>query len=330
MGWSCVMTGRGLPFLPASGRWLADLERAGRSDATLEAYRLDLLAIALDAEDSLGLPPTIESLSKIGQEEIDELESIWTTNGLARATTLRRLATLRGIAAAAREVDCSAILAAALPLPSPREMRAASDRDVERMLDLPIATWTDARDAAVLKLMSETGATSSEVTALDWCHWWEQAASLALGSASPAARIVSLSQTTVEALEAYRAQVPFPSTPASPLAFGRRGERLDPRTIQVMLSTRSAQAGVSVSVTSMMLRHRRGRQLAADGRSPQQVAQALGISVATAVKYFALQFDHLRPRKVRGQRGRSARPRRVAASSEAASDLRSPGGPRCS
>lgn len=325
------MTSRTLAFEPASGRWFAELERAGRSVATIAAYRLDLSAIGSDVKDKLGLPPRVESLAMIGQAEIDELDRIWTANGLARSTSLRRFATLRGIAAvAAREVDCSAILAAALPPPDPREMRAASDRDVERMLDLPIENWTDSRDAAVLKLMSETGATSIEVAALDRCHWWKDAASLALASGSPAARIASLSQAAAEALAAYRRQVPFSSTAASPLFLGHRGGRLEPRTIQVMLSNRSAQAGVTVPVTSMMLRHRRGRQLAAAGRSPQQVAQALGISVATAVKYFAEQFEHLKPRKLLGQRGRSARPRRIASPSEAASDLPSQGGRRCS
>jgi integrase/recombinase XerC len=329
--WAYAMTSRTLAFEPASGRWFAELERAGRSVATIASYRLDLSAIGSAVEDMLGLPPQVESLAMIGQAEIDELDRIWAANGLARSTTLRRFATLRGIAAiASRDVDCSAILAAALPIPSPREMRVASDRDVERMLDLPMTTWTDSRDAAVLTLMSEIGATSIEVAALDRCHWWADAASLALASGSPAARIASLSQAAVEAMADYQRQVPFSSAAASPLFLGRGGGRLEPRTIQVMLSNRSAQAGVSVSVTSMMLRHRRGRQLASDGRSPQQVAEALGISVATAVKYFAPQFDNLRPRKTRGQRGRSARPRRVVAPSEAASDLRSQGGRRCS
>jgi site-specific recombinase XerC len=209
-------------------------------------------------------------------------------------------------------------------------MHAASDRDVERLLDVPAATWTHARDTAILNVMSETGATSPEVAALDWRHFWGDAASLALAAGSPAARIATLSPTAVEALSVYRREVPFSSAAASPLFLDQCGGRLNPRTIQVMLSKRSAQAGASVSVTSMALRHRRGRQLVADGRSPQQVAEALGISVATAVKYFALQFDNLRSRLTRGRRGRSPRLRRAAASISAASEVRSDGGESCS
>lgn len=322
---------RHLPFRPISGRWLADLERAGRSAATRDAYRLDLFAIAMAIVRILGLPPTVQSLSKIGQAEIDELGHIWTKNGLARSTILRRFSTLRGVAAAAApDVDCATLLAAALPLPGLREMHAAADRDVERLLNLQAATWTDTRDTAVLTVMSETGATAVEVAGLDWRHCWEDAASLALASGSPAARIASLSQTAVEALAAYRHEVPFSSAAASPLFLGRHGGRLKPRSIQVMLSNRSAQAGASVSVTSMMLRHRRGRQLADAGRSPQQVADALGISVVTAAKYFAPPFDNLRPRKLEGQRGRSARLRHTALLCDRKTDLRPRGETPCS
>lgn len=329
--WSRAMVSRCLAFHPASGRWLAELERAGRSEATIAAYRLDLSAIGRDVEDLLGLPQEIESLSQIGQAEIDELDRIWTTHGLARSTILRRFSTLRGLAAAAAEdVDCATILAAALPLPGLRDIHAASDRDVERLLDVPAATWTHLRDTAILNVMSESGATSPEVAALEWRHYWGDAASLALAAGSPAARIAFLSQTAVEALSVYRCEAPFSSAAASPLFPDKCGGRLNPRTIQVMLSKRSAQAGATISVTSMMLRHRRGRQLVADGRSPQQVAEALGISVPTAMKYFAPQFDNLRPRLSRGRRGRSSRLRRPAATIDAASELRSHGGGSCS
>jgi integrase/recombinase XerC len=331
MAWSRAMIAVHLPFLPLSARWLADLSCAGHSKATVEAYRFDLLAIGLDLQASLGLSPAIPSLAKIGQAEIDQLNRIWTANGLARSTTLRRFSTLRGVAAAAaREVDCAAILAAVLPLPNRAGIKAASDRDVDQLLNLPVATWTDARDTAVLNVMSETGATSVEVAALDWRHCWKDAARLALASESPAARIASISQAALEAIVAYRDQVPFPLAAASPLFCGQRGGRLDPRAIQVMLSKRSAQAGASVSVTSMMLRHRRGRRLAADGRSPQEVAEALGISAATAVKYFAPRFDHLRHRKIRGRRGRSARLRPAAVPFDATFGVRTLGGRSCS
>ncbi|WP_461314726.1 site-specific integrase [Bradyrhizobium embrapense] len=324
------MTNRASAFEPLLARWMSELARAGRTATTIAAYRLDLDAIGCDLKKVLGLATCVESLAKVGQPEIDELDRAWTEMGLARSTSLRRFSTLRGFAAAAsKTVDCGGILAAALPVASRREMHAASEEDVDQLLGFSVETWSDARDSAILNVMAETGATSIEVVALDCRHQWTDADSLALAAGSPIARVVTISSTAVGALTAYRGSAPFQFSAVSPLFRGSRGQRLEPRTIQVMMAKRSAQAGVSVSITSMMLRHRRGRQLVADGRSPQQVAEALGISVATAAKYFAPPHDDLRVRKLQGRRGRSARLRRTALPCGGAADLRPHGGSSC-
>lgn len=305
------------PFPRDSLAWLTELQRAGRSKSTIDAYGADLAAIAIAFVQIVGIPLTTGSLSSVGQQEIDAMESLWSDQAVARATILRRFAALRSFARflSVRGHNCSGILAASLPKPKLLPPRAAPDHVVLLISEPTGDGWIALRDASVIRVLTDTGATVAEVVAIDSSQVFWRAGGAVLAVGSPAARLATLSDETLAAIETYQKRSPFQFSQQGPLFLNRAGARLTARSVQVMLAQRAAELGMRGRASAMKLRHRYGQMLAEAGHPLENVAERLGISVSTAAKYFSLQRHRAVPapntkRAPRGRRPTAAAPGR--------------------
>jgi integrase/recombinase XerC len=303
----CVTTAR-LPDCEESSAWLAALQRSGRSTSTIDAYRGDLVSIATAVEHILGHPATTASLSLIGQHEIDRMQRLWSDEGAARATSLRRFAALRGLSKFLSMCgdNCSGILSSALPLPHRLPPQAAPEEVIRPLLEPIGDSWIAGRDASLIRTLAETGATGAEVVAIDSSHVFWEAGGVALASGTAAARLATLSDEALAMVKSYRNRSPFGFSNFGPLFLNRDGARLTARSLQVMLARRAKELGMPGRAAAMSLRHRYGQMLADSGHSPEIVAARMGISVSTAIKYFTLPRHRIAPARKEdcGRRGR--------------------------
>lgn len=288
--------------------WLAALQSAGRSKSTIDGYRGDLDRIAIAIEHVLENPAVITSLSLIGQPEFSKMELVWSIEGATRATSLRRFATLRGFARflSLNGYNCSGILSAALPLPQRVPPIAAPEEAIEQLLEPISDSWITERDTCVARVLIETGATVAETVAIDCPHVFWEVGGLALAGGTSAARFAPVSDEALSALKTYRCRSPFRLSNAGPLFLNRDGGRLTARSVQMMLARRAKEQGMPRRAAAMSLRHRFGQKLAGSGSPPEIVAERMGISVSTAIKYFALPRHRTAPARDddRGRRGR--------------------------
>ncbi len=64
------------------------------------------------------------------------------------------------------------------------------------------------------------------------------------------------------------------------------GRRLSARSLQIAINRRRRTLGLSPDVSAMALRHSAGARMAAAGKSPRSVADALGVGVAAVLRYW--------------------------------------------
>jgi site-specific recombinase XerC len=211
-----------------SAAWLAALQRAGRSTSTVDAYRSDLACIAATVEHTLGHPAVVTSLCLIGQAEVNKMQLSWSGEGIARATCLRRFATLRGFAKflSLSGHNCSGILSAELPLPQRLPPLVAPEEVVQQILEPISDSWITERDTCLAQVLIETGATGAEIVAVDCSHVFWEVGGLALAGGTSAARLAPVSDEALSALKAYRNRSPFGLSDAGPLFLNRNGARL--------------------------------------------------------------------------------------------------------
>jgi integrase/recombinase XerC len=284
----------GVYFAPEEFAWLDSLRRSGLSARTLECYSRDLRDVGMALSAIVGHVCKTSDLARICQDEVDTIIRIWSGDGTAAApTVLRRFSALRGFAKyLCRDVhlDCSGILAAALPA-ADRNERQAIPLDLIQAItsrSLYSPTWIGDRDRTIDLIQHSAGLTTSEVIELD-CRAVlgdNEALSLAGDTFSP--RLAAISTDAALSLRCYRFNEPFGWSPDRPLFLNQCGRRLSVRSVQVSFRSRRRSLGLPSSATPMSLRHSAGKQLADAGRSPAFVAEALGTSVHSVARYFEI------------------------------------------
>lgn len=216
-------------------------------------------------------------------------------------------AALRGFARflSSHGYNCSGILTASLPTPERIPPQSIPDDIVDLIAEPAADSWIARRNSSIVHVLLETGATVSEVVALDCSEVFWEVGGVALAIGCSAARLATLSDQTLVAIKLYRECSPFDHSQEGPLFLNRNGIRLTARSVQMMLAKRTTELGIP-GASAMMLRHRVGHMLAERGHSLEVVAQRLGLSVTTATKYFSLPRYRtaLPDKQKRSQRGR--------------------------
>jgi integrase/recombinase XerD len=280
--------------------WLA-VDR-GRSRATVEAYRRDLLAY------QEFLATTGGSVLDVDAARIDAYLSFRRDQGASPASLARAVAAIRGLHRFAADelgrVDPAAGLRA--PRLASRLPKALPEAEVARLLDSVRGEDPPAlRDRAILEVLYGTGMRVGELVGLDLSDLDPERQLVRVRGKGGRERLVPLAGAARAALlhwlgprgrplvASRRQRVRAAETHA--VFLNLRGGRITRQGVWVMLSRRALEAGVSGGVHPHVLRHSCATHMLARGADIRVVQELLGhASVTTTQLYTKVTIEHLR------------------------------------
>lgn len=170
-------------------------------------------------------------------------------------------------------------------------------KEVESILDAPDkSTLNGLRDAAIMELFYSTGLRLSELTGLrhNMLDFQESVARV-VGKGSKT-RYVMLGEIAQKALRAYFSHPEYCSSGHNDFCFpGEKGKSLSNRTIQRMISSYAAAAGVDKHVTPHVFRHSFATHLLDNGADLRSVQTMLGhASIGTTQIYTHVTIERLK------------------------------------
>ncbi|HZF41849.1 MAG TPA: tyrosine recombinase XerC [Sphingomonadaceae bacterium] len=289
----------GHPAAALAARWRDHLllERR-RSAHTARAY----VAAAHRLIDFLGrhraavLDPA--DLLSVDLAELRAFLSARRAEGLGNASAARELSAVRGfLAFAAIEQGAELALARVrgpkrargVPRPiSPADAAALSDA-----VGLAEDPWIAARDRAVLLLLYGGGLRVGEAMALT-ARVLPLGDRLAVTGKREKTRVVPLLPTVREAIEAYVALCPYPTTGDAPLFRGAKGGPLSADVVRRAVRGARTRLGLGERTTPHALRHSFATHLLGRGADLRSIQELLGhASLSSTQIYTAVDAAHL-------------------------------------
>lgn len=285
-------------------QWL--IIEKGRSRATIEAYRRDLLAL---------LEWVSERGTSLGDVSEDELERFYNEARLNRSpsTVARAVASARGFFAYLVDegyltVDPTSRLKGGRrgrTLPKP-----LGEAEIVRLLDsIPATTSVDLRDRALLELLYGTGARVSEVVNLDLSDLDFDEELILLTGKGNKQRLVPIGSTLDRALREYLAPGGRPSLSSSKrttrVFLNARSGVLTRQGIDLVIHKRALTVGIDRNrISAHVFRHSCATHMLAHGADIRVVQELLGhASIATTQLYTAVsvttlqrEYQHAHPR----------------------------------
>jgi site-specific recombinase XerD len=286
-------------------QWLT-IEK-GRSRATVEAYKRDLLALERWLDEH-----RIE-LTLLSEEDLERYFNEARGAKRAPSTVARAVASVRGWFAYLVDegylgLDPSARLKGGRrgrTLPKP-----LAEKEVIRLLDsIPAASGVDLRDRALLELLYDTGARVSEVVGVELSDLdFDEELILVTGKGAKQ-RLVPIGATLTRALRAYlepsgRAAL-LRSKKSSRVFLNARGGPLTRQGVDLIIHKRALAVGIQRSrISAHVFRHSCATHMLAHGADIRVVQELLGhVSIATTQLYTAVsvttlqrEYHHAHPR----------------------------------
>jgi site-specific recombinase XerD len=246
----------------------------GTSPRTAEFYQADLREFARFLEER-----DVTEVESVGVGAVMEFRNHLLEENRKRFTVYRKDAAVRRFLDWARtSTDAQLDFDPIEPMHQPLDQRITflEDEEADQLLSFPLNTRDDTRDAAVIRLMLDTGVTVSEVRTLRKSDVDLQAAQVQLGGPgshlTPRAR--RLSPETVEALRRYL-RMREDETPE--LIVGRAARPVTTsKAVQNAIWKRCDQVGMW-RVSPMILRHTFAIRLLRRGASLDELKEALGV-----------------------------------------------------
>jgi integrase/recombinase XerC len=273
-------------------RFLTELSHQRRASAhTIAAYRRDLDKLATLAADAD--PVSLEPYQL--RRFIMQLHG----QGLAPSSLARTLSAWRSYYrwlarhGAVGRNPCDGLRAPKRPQPLPKVL--AVDQ-IQALLDTGVDGLLERRDKAMFELFYSSGLRLSELAGLDFGSGLDFAeGTVTVVGKRHKTRTVPMGGKAVAALSdwlARRAEIAHDDEPA--LFVGRRGNRLNVRTIERRLQVWARRAGLGVHVHPHMLRHSFASHLLESSGDLRAVQEMLGhANIATTQIYTHLDFQHL-------------------------------------
>ncbi len=246
----------------------------GTSPRTAEFYVADLREFARFLEER-----DISRVEDVGVGALMEFRNFLLEGNRKRFTVYRKDAAVRRFldwarTSTAADIDFDPIE----PMHQPLDQRIVflEEDEVDQLLSFPLNTRDDARDAAVIRLMLDTGVTVSEIRALLESDVELEAAQIHLGGPGShlAPRVRRLSRETVEAVRRYLS-TREDETPELIVARAARPVTTS-KTLQNAIWKRCDQVGMW-RVSPMNLRHTFAIGLLRGGASLGELKEALGV-----------------------------------------------------
>jgi integrase/recombinase XerC len=279
------------------------LEKVSRaSKHTVDNYRRDLLffrrfllerAAAMDRK----------------QEEIDPASVIpddiraWLAQMMKtakRATVQRRLSAVKAFFRYREAATGAASPARALRSPKlERRLPAILEPgDVRRLIELRGEDQSPAalRDRAIMEALYSSGLRVSELVGLNWRDLDEDLGMVMVRSGKGNKdRLVPIGEPALEALRAWRREMPIAWEPDGPIVTNLRGGRLTSRSVENIVAARIAASGVRTKITPHGLRHCFATHLLDRGADLRSIQEMLGhASLATTQRYTHVSVKRLK------------------------------------
>jgi integrase/recombinase XerC len=272
--------------------FLTELSHQRRASAhTIAAYRRDLDKLAALAA---GVDPVILEPHQL-RRFIMQLHG----QGLAPSSLARTLSAWRSYyrwlarRGAVGRNPCDGLRAPKRPQPLPKVL--AVDQ-VQALLDTEVDGLLERRDKAMFELFYSSGLRLSELAGLDVGSGFDFAeGTVTVVGKRHKTRTVPMGGKAVAALSDWLARrAEIAGADESALFVGRRGNRLNVRTIERRLQVWARRAGLGVHVHPHMLRHSFASHLLESSGDLRAVQEMLGhANIATTQIYTHLDFQHL-------------------------------------
>lgn len=253
----------------------------------------------------------IHEVSEITYEKIREFR-LWLnrqegTNGdsMKRRTQNYYLIALRAFLKYLRKIDIVAMAPEKIELAKTpeRSLDLITKAELERLMSAPSGDDEKSlRDKAIMELLFSTGLRVSELCSLDTDLDLTRD-EFSIRGKGDKVRLVFLSQAAKDALRTYikarkdMEEALFVSTPRGGKDGGKKAvpSRLTPRSIELIMKTYAAKAGITKKVTPHILRHSFATDLLSNGADIRAVQQLLGhASITTTQIYTHVTDSHLR------------------------------------
>jgi integrase/recombinase XerC len=272
--------------------FLAELAHQRRaSPHTLAAYRRDLNKLVALAGDA--------ALPGLQAHQFRRFVMQLHGQGLAARSLARTLSAWRAYyrwlarRGAIAQNPCDGLRAPKQPKPLPK---ALSVDQTQALLDAPAEALLEVRDKAMFELFYSSGLRLSELAGLDVAGGLDLVeGTVTVTGKRGKTRIVPVGGKAEAAIEAWlgqRGQIAPATEPA--LFVGRRGDRLNPRTIERRLAAWAKRHGLGVHVHPHMLRHSFASHLLQSSGDLRAVQEMLGhANIGTTQIYTHLDFQHL-------------------------------------
>jgi integrase/recombinase XerC len=273
--------------------WLAQLGAVrGASPRTLTAYRRDVAGYLGFLALHWGGPAGIAALGRVTTGDMRAWMARERGRGLSARSLSRALSAVKSFhawLAEAHGVAAAAVTATRGPRLKPRLPRPVSADAAMRLIATVEAQnlepWMAARDVAVVTLLYGCGLRISEALGLRQSHA-PLAGALRIRGKGGRERVVPVLPVAAQAVESYRALLPFAPAPEAPLFLGARGGALNPRQVQKAMQAARLHLGLPATATPHALRHSFATHLLEAGGDLRAIQELLGhASLATTQIY---------------------------------------------
>jgi len=282
-------------------QWLSGLKSLrGASDATIGAYRRDLVDYLTFMAEHSGGPQGIDALGRVGTRDMRAWMARERASGLGARSLARKLSAVKTFYRwlAEREgLEVTPVLSARAPkyqrsLPRPLAEDAARAM-ISEVGGTDRRPWVQARDAAVLTVLYGCGLRISEALSLTI----DQAPlgdSLRITGKGGKERVVPVIAPARHAVDAYLEIQPHPMAPGDPLFKAIRGRALSARTVQKSMAQARMALGLPATATPHAMRHSFATHLLSAGGDLRSIQDLLGhASLATTQVYTAVDTARL-------------------------------------
>lgn len=271
--------------------WLAQLTHEKRaSEHTVGAYRRDLLAFLSFVTGHHARQVDLDGLMALGAPDFRSW--LAARAGKARTSTARAVSAVRSFYRYLDKQDVAhnpavtALRAPKLPHSVPKPLSVAETTDLLGVVqdDSP-EPWIAARDSAVLTLIYGCGLRVSEALNLNR-NAAPFSATVVITGKGNKERVLPILPVVRDAVDSYLALSPYVLQPDDPLFVGKKGKRLSPRIVQLLIQRLRPALGLPETATPHALRHSFATHLLAGGGDLRSIQELLGhASLSTTQRY---------------------------------------------
>ena len=279
---------------------LAKASRASRH--TVSNYRRDLISLRsfLQERGSIVDANGEVDTDAITADHIRQYLADLMRNSAARATVQRRLSAIKAFFRY-RESN-SGELSPARSLRSPKSQRrlpaVLEEDDVTTLIEQEPDAQTPAaaRDRAIMETLYSSGLRVSELVGLNWRDIDDEIGMLTVRAGKGNKdRVVPLGEQAIDALKAWRHQMPIAWEPDGPVITNLRGTRLSTRSVEKIVARRMIDTGLTATITPHGIRHCFATHMLNAGADLRSIQEMLGhASLATTQRYTHVSVNHLK------------------------------------